>query len=254
MRRVDRRLSPCPLTWRMQVQRALPDHPTFLREAAKFERLGINSDVRRLGFATYAPHVLLKRKSGRAEFPATWGRHKEVIATMSYRKCVYCEAPITAPRAAHIEHFKPKALFPAQAYEWTNFFLGCPGCNGAKSDKWPKRNGYIRPDRGDPSKQFVFRNDGTVRAAKPGSVADRMLDDLDLKREWLSQERKLNITEMLRLLDSAVRFQRGGNTPQAKILAATILRNISSPERAYSAALMQCFWRAWKNACPRVKL
>ena len=36
--------------------------------------------------------------------------------------------------------------------EWTNYFLGCPGCNGAKSDKWPKRSGYIRPDRGDPAR------------------------------------------------------------------------------------------------------
>jgi hypothetical protein len=71
---------------------------------------------------------------------------------------------------------------------------------------------------------------------------------------WLSDERKLNIEEMLRLLDDAVRFYRDGNEAQAKVLAATILRNVSNPARAYSAALTQCFWRAWESACPGVKV
>ena len=234
--------------------RGLPDHAEFLRKAAEFEKLGLNSEVRRAGFSGWAPEVLVVKKAGKAEFPPVWGRLKDTIAEMSHRKCVYCEGPINAPRAAHVEHFKPKALFPTLAFEWTNYFLGCPGCNGAKGDKWPKRGEYVRPDRGNPSRHFVFVEDGTVRAAKPHSAADRMLDDFDLKREWLSDQRKLNIEEMLRLLDDAARFCCAGNVAQAKVLAATILRNVSDPKRAYSAALTQCFWRAWKSACPGVKV
>ena len=234
--------------------RGLPDHAEFLRKAAEFEKLGLNSEARRAGFPGYAPELLTVKKSGKAEFPPVWGRLKDTIAAMSHRKCVYCEGPINAPRAAHVEHFRPKALFPTLAYEWTNYFLGCPGCNGAKGDKWPKRGGYVRPDRGNPSRHFVFAEDGTVRAAKPRSAADRMLDDFDLKREWLSDQRKLNIEEMLRLLDDAALFGREGNVAQAKVLAATILRNVSDPKRAYSAALTQCFSRAWKIACPEVKV
>ncbi len=253
MRRVVREHCACPKTWTGSVQKALPDYALFLRLASEFERLGVNSAVRRAGFSSYAPQVLVT-KAGKAGFPAVWGLQKELIAAMSHRKCVYCETPINAPRGAHVDHFKPKALFPSLAYEWTNYFLGCPGCNGAKGDKWPKHGGYIRPDRGDPSRHFVFAEDGTVRAAKAGSVAGRMLDDLDLKRKWLSDARKLRIAEMLRLLDDAARLYREGNEEQARRLATNILENVSRPERAFSTALTQCFWQAWESACPRARV
>ena len=253
MRRVYRERFPCPSTWPDRVKKSLPDAAEFVRQATEFEKLGLNSDERRIGFSSYAPQVLIKR-SGKAEFPAIWGREKEIIAAMSHRKCVYCEGPINAPRAAHVEHFQPKSLFPSLAYDWTNYFLGCPGCNGAKGDKWPKRGGYVRPDRGDPSRHFMFVEDGTVRAMRPGSAAERMIGDFDLRRMWLADERKQNIQEMLRLLDDVVRLYRAGNESQAKVLAGTILQNVSNPARAYSAALTQCFWRAWKSACPGVKV
>jgi uncharacterized protein (TIGR02646 family) len=232
--------------WRKQVARALPDYAGFLLEASRFEKLGINSKARRSGFARYAPD--------RADFPAIWGRHKELIAAMSHRKCVYCEGPINAPRAAHVEHFKPKALFPSLAFEWTNYFLGCSGCNGAKSDRWPKRGGYIRPDRGDPSRHFAFADDGTVTAARPRSAADRMLEDFDLKRRWLSDERKLNIGKMLNLLSEAVGLFESGHKAEARRLALVLLGTVGGPEAAYSVALTQCFWRAWKHACPGGRL
>jgi uncharacterized protein (TIGR02646 family) len=233
----------CPVGWGTQVAKALPDYAGFLRSASQFEQLGINSEARRDGFSRYAP--------GRADFPAIWGRHKELIAAMSHRKCVYCEGPINAPRAAHVEHFKPKALFPSLAYEWKNYFLGCPGCNGAKSDKWPKRGGYVRPDQGDPGRHFEFAKDGTVKAAKPGSAADRMLRDFDLKREWLSRRRKANIEAMLRLLKEATRLFGAGHKTEARRLARVLLATVGGPEAAYSIALTQCFWRAWKSGCRR---
>jgi uncharacterized protein (TIGR02646 family) len=251
MRRVYREHCACPSTWVGRVQSALPDHAEFLRHAIEFERLGLNSDVRRAGFSGYAPQVL-RIRSGRADFPAVWGREKEAIAAMSHEKCVYCEVPINAPRAAHVEHFKPKALFPSLAYEWTNYFLGCPGCNGAKSDKWPKRGGYVRPDRGNPSRHFVFAEDGTVEAARPHSAADRMLVDFDLKRKWLSKQRERNIQAMLKMLDVAVRLFEAGHQRPARELARTLLSTIDIPEAAYSGALTQCFWRAWESACPGV--
>jgi uncharacterized protein (TIGR02646 family) len=228
------------------VARALPDYAEFLKKAGRFEKLGINSEARRGGFARYAPD--------RADLPAIWGRHKKSIAAMSRRKCVYCEGPINAPRAAHVEHFKPKALLPSLAYEWTNYFLGCPGCNGAKSNRWPKRGGYIRPDQGDPSRHFVFADHGTVAAARPRSAAERTLQDFDLKRQWLSDERKLNIGRMLELLNVAMELFGGGHKAEAKRLARVLLGTVSGPEAAYSAALTQCFWRAWRSGCPGERL
>lgn len=253
MRRVYRRNCACPGTWLDSVQKALPDYQEFLRLASAFERLGLNSQRRRAGFSTFAPHVLVQ-KAGKTEFPAIWGKQKEIIAGMSHRKCVYCEGPINARRAAHVEHFKPKALFPSLAYEWTNYFLGCPGCNGAKADKWPNRGGYVRPDKGDPSRHFVFSEDGDLNAAKPNSPAARMVEDFDLKRTWLADERKQNVEKMLKLLNDAVRLHSEGLPDQAQRLARIVLGNVDTPETAYSKALTQCFWRAWKRACPGLQV
>jgi uncharacterized protein (TIGR02646 family) len=249
MRRVHRERAPRPSGWHDQVRRALPDYEEFLRQAARFEKLVLTGKTRRKGFSGYAPGGLVANK-----FPAIWGKHKEVIAAMSHRKCVYCEAPINAPRAANVDHFKPKALFPSLAYEWTNYFLGCTGCNGAKSNKWPARGGYIRPDRSDPSRHFIFAEDGTVKPAKPGGAGELTLDDLDLKRKWLSDERKFHIQEMLRSLKDAEGFHRKGHKDVAKTLGGTLLRNVTDPGRAYSVALTQCFWRAWRSACSGVKV
>jgi len=235
----------CPASWAASVQKALPDYREFLRRATAFERLEINSRRRRAGFSAFAPHI---------QFPAIWGKQKEIIAAMSYRKCVYCEGAINAPRAAHVEHFKPKSLFPALAYEWTNYFLGCPGCNGAKSDKWPERGGYIRPDRGDPSRHFLFLEDGSVKAVKKRSAPERMVADFDLSRTWLADERRQNIEKMIELLNEAARLLKEGHAEQARRLARTLLGTIDTPEAAYSVALTQCFWRAWKSACPGGKV
>jgi len=247
VRRVYRKDSQCPPAWHNNRRSALPDYREFLRVAAQFETLGMNSTERRKGFSAFAPDVLVL-KNGRAQFPAIWVKHKEAIAGMSCRKCVYCEGPINAPRAAHVEHFKPKALFPSLAYEWTNYFLGCPGCNGAKSDKWPERGGYIRPDNGDPSRHFVFFEDGTMRAVTTGGSAERMIEDFDLNRRWLVDRRKLEIERALALLNSAIGLLEKGYRQQAGKLARVLLGTIDVPDAAYSVALTQCFWRAWRGA------
>jgi hypothetical protein len=145
-------------------------------------------------------------------------------------------------------------LFPLLTYEWTNYFLGCPGCNGAKGAKWPKRGGYLRPDRGDPSSHFVFEADGTAKAVMARSAADLMLTDFDLNRRWLVDRRRFNIEATLRMLDDAICLHREGTRAAAKRLAKTILLNATAPAAAYSAAMEQFFWRAWKRACPTIKL
>ena len=247
MRRVYRKDSPCPTAWHDGCLKALPNYREFLRYAEEFEKLGVNSTKRRTGFLAFAPDVLVV-KNGKARFPSIWGKHKEVIAGMSCRKCVYCEGPINAPRTAHVEHFKPKALFPSLAYEWTNYFLGCAGCNGAKGDKWPERGGYIRPDSGDPGSHFAFSEDGSMQPVSPGGSAERMLTDFDLNRKWLVYRRKLEIEKMRSLLAVAVGFLKKGHGELARSLAGVLLGTIDVPGAAYSVALTQCFWRAWKGA------
>src|SRR5207248_8708076 len=114
------------------------------------------------------------------------------------------------------------------------------------SDKVPRRGCYIRPDRGYPSRHFLFAEDGKVRASR--NAAKYTIADLELNRRWLADERKQNIDTMLALLNEAVRLCQEGHPEPARRLARTLLRSIDAPRKAYSIALSQCFWRAWKKA------
>ena len=98
VRRVDRRNCACPPTWLDVVTKVFPDYRMFLRRAAAFERLDLNSARPRAGFSAFAQDVLPKERSGTRDFPAVWRKQKELIAALSYPKCVYCEMPIGAAR------------------------------------------------------------------------------------------------------------------------------------------------------------
>lgn len=189
MRRLDRSSFKIPRSWQRSTKEAFPDYDSFAAKAAAFEALGIDDPVRRAGFKSYAADVLPRKgKKGICDFKAIWGRLKRALAAMSHQKCAYCETPINAERSAAVEHFKPKSLFPLLVYDCGNYFLGCGGCNGAKSDKWPLDGGsYVRPDEGDPAALFVFHEDGRMEATQPGGAAEETIRDLDLNRGWLCE-------------------------------------------------------------------
>jgi uncharacterized protein (TIGR02646 family) len=252
--RLDRTKVKILAKWGQHVQKALPDHNAFLTKAGIFERLDIDDPVRRSGFAGYAGDALPKDRRGACYFKAIWGKAKRALAAMSHQKCAYCETPINAERSGQVEHFKPKSLFPLLAYEWDNYFLGCGGCNGAKSDKWPSGGiGYVRPDEGDPFSLFRFLEDGTMEPADPAGAAKYTVDDLDLNREWICRLRARVIEEALAdfkdLMDEA-----GIPMDARERLAKKMYARLLNPELAYSAAVRQCFERAWRHNGPDVSL
>jgi uncharacterized protein (TIGR02646 family) len=145
----------------------------------------------------------LHKKKKQREFPPTWKKHaklKKAIIQMSQGYCAYCQSPVTASHRGkvpgQVEHFKPKSRFPAQAYDARNYFLSCEACNGNKSDKWP-RGGYIRPDRGEPEKRFVFGEDGSVKGRARDIQAQNTVRDLGLDRTGLHELRRVLITKQL---------------------------------------------------------
>jgi len=242
VRRLDRTRVQVPVSWEKSVTRAFPDYALFKLRAAAFELLGIDDPVRRTGFKSYAADVLPRRKKG-CDFKSIWRRAKTALARMTHQKCSYCESPIDAERSALVEHFRPKSLFPSLAYDWDNYFLGCGGCNGAKSDKWPAGGGsYVRPDEGDPAALFVFYEDGSVEAAAAGGDAELCLEDFDLKRRWLCEQRAQEIAEALAELRDLL------NEPGLPIeICEDMIRNAlarrADPKGRYSVAVMQCLRR-----------
>ena len=70
---------------------------------------------------------------------------RQALENMYSNCCCYCEAYIVVVTKAHIEHRKPKAAhrFPELTFKWTNLHLGCPNCNGAKSDQWNDKDEIV---------------------------------------------------------------------------------------------------------------
>jgi uncharacterized protein (TIGR02646 family) len=252
--KLDRSRVKVPATWAGLVRKIFPDEVLFQRKAVEFEALEIDDPVRRRGFKSYAPDTLPRTKRGICDFKALWGKAKKALAAMSHQKCSYCEHPINAGRCAAVEHFKNKALFPSLAYDWFNYFLGCFGCNGAKGDKWPAGGGeYVRPDEGDPAAEFVFLEDGSVRAAVPGSAAEQTIRDFDLDREWLRELRKRDIAAMLRELDDLLN-EPGISEEIRERMARKQYERLQNPELGYSEALRQCVRRALATRFPTAGL
>jgi uncharacterized protein (TIGR02646 family) len=43
--------------------------------------------------------------------------------------CSFCDHfPVDPPSIATIEHFRPKAMFPLEAFQWSNLFFACTHC------------------------------------------------------------------------------------------------------------------------------
>lgn len=201
MRRLRRTKSTRPpADWKQAVDASFADAAVFWKKAKAFEKLAEAGARRGKGFKAYAPEVLPPDAEGKPEFPPLWrsdARVRVAIARMSSGFCAYCESPVSSNHPGtkgeekppgQVEHFKPKSLFPAQAYAWENYFLGCIGCNGAKHDKWAS-GGYVRPDEGDPGSRFVFSERGRVKGRKGDEQAASTIEDFGMNRYWLTRHR-----------------------------------------------------------------
>jgi 5-methylcytosine-specific restriction endonuclease McrA len=245
MVRLDRKSVKASADWTTRVEKALPDPAEFHRKAKQFEKLAEHGKKRKAGFSAYAPHVLpiVDKSKGKIGFPAVWGADvalKAAVVRMSKGCCAYCQSAVSSNHPGkrspgQVEHFKPKSRFPTQAYRVENYFLGCAGCNGSKGDKWPA-GGYVQPDMGDPSRRFVFSEDGGVAAKLGDGQALMTCKDLELNRCWLKTHRRDAIQTHMNAvgvaLDMAKKFGvRLSKQQKGKLLVA--------PLGVYSVAINQ---------------
>ncbi|MGK4002899.1 hypothetical protein WMF31_09785 [Sorangium sp. So ce1036] len=208
---------------------------------------------RKKGFARHAPEVLPLDAKGRPDLPPVWrtdARVRQAIAGMSHGFCAYCQSRVSSTHAGkkgkakppgQVEHFRPKARFPAQAYGWKNYFLVCMGCNGAKHDRWPN-GGYVRPDQGKPGSRFVFAEDGTMGGRKGDEQAKRTVEDLDLNRHGLSYHRGRAIESHLVFVCRLILIAADLDVRVEDLLIA--------PHSAFSEAINQnvrCVWASGRQ-------
>jgi uncharacterized protein (TIGR02646 family) len=220
----------------------------YWAKAQAFERLALGDPVRLSGFGAYAPHVLVVTKA-KADFPPLWRVEKyvkEEIAKMSWDNCAYCQSDAQAGQAGHVEHFRPKSLFPSLAYDWGNYFLGCERCNLTKSDKWPATGAFVRPDQGDPSARFVFDDKGGISPAPGDAEAQVTVQSLRLDRKGLSAKRKLLIARAVNRVKDLMAI-----VSDVPTMRTVVLKSLEPNDVPYSAAINQNVKRVWNAAYPR---
>lgn len=89
---------------------------------------------------------------------------KASLKNMFEGKCAYCESHLAHVSYGHIEHFKPKASYPNDCFNWENLLLGCEICNGSqyKSTHFPLAadgGPLVNPTIEDPFNFFDFEYD-----------------------------------------------------------------------------------------------
>lgn len=108
--------------------------------------------IRRLALPSNAERYLtnrqqaadLKHKKNSLDTTADWKGARQtksmglVLATLNTmtgqrQRCMYC----LDSHGADIEHFRPKANYPKQMYQWTNLLLCCTECGRFKGNQFP---------------------------------------------------------------------------------------------------------------------
>ncbi len=141
---------------------------------------------------------------------------------MCFGKCAYCESHVSHVSYGHIEHYKPKSVYPELCFEWHNLLLGCARCNGAefKSDKFPladEGGPFVNPCDEDPTDFFEFEFDpitGTANVIPKNIRGETTERELGLNRLDLIRHRN-EVVEMLAYL--ALRAKDGDAVALARL-------------------------------------
>lgn len=92
---------------------------------------------------------------------AVWNKKyiKEQLLKMSHGKCCYCECKIgNGAREMHVDHFKPKKVYPDLVVEWENLLPSCSYCNKKKSDHDTGKKPIIDSTKDNPKEYLYFKD------------------------------------------------------------------------------------------------
>lgn len=84
---------------------------------------------------------------------------RKPLLEMSNGKCCYCECKVgPGEREMHVDHFKPKSIYPDLVVEWENLLPSCPHCNKEKSSHDTKTEPIVNPVEDDPREFFYLKD------------------------------------------------------------------------------------------------
>ena len=128
---------------------------------------------------------------------------KNALVKETHGKCMYCESYISAVSPEHIEHYRPKAIYPEMTFVWNNQGLACPWCNIKKNDSFDETCAIVNPYIENPDDFFISL--GTLIYHKPNNKRAELTEYLlDLNRPELIESRKHALDNIRPLLDKYV--------------------------------------------------
>lgn len=113
---------------------------------------------------------------------------KKSLERMYKKLCCYCEARLGVVDFPHIEHMKPKKIFPEDTFNWNNLHLACTKCNNFKGDKYDEKFPILDPSQDIPiSEHLDYELYWIIPKTKRGKTTE---EHVDLNREDLSVVRR----------------------------------------------------------------
>jgi uncharacterized protein (TIGR02646 family) len=144
------------------------------------------------------------------------------------KRCMYCEDN----QGTDIDHFRPKAHHPSDAFSWPNYLLACSLCNSnCKRDQFPLDSRgkplLIDPTAEDPLQHLTLTpltgklepRESKGRKSKKGRESIRVFG---LGRETLEEGRKHAWTAIGRLVVSYDQLRLAGDHGRAKAVECAI--------------------------------
>jgi len=108
------------------------------------------------------------------------------LMELSQHHCMFCDCILhLSEYTPHIEHFKPKNIFPNLESTWHNLFVSCPKCNSNKGNKYPTLK-PLKPDTKDYSFDYWFEINWKTYEINPNSLrSEAEKNRAKITIEWL---------------------------------------------------------------------
>ena len=124
--------------------------------------------------------------------------------------CCYCEARV-GDGNGHVEHLKPRSLFPDLEADYSNLLCSCQGgnpdcdeethCGHRKSD-WYDEDLFVSPLDSDCEGRFSYTSDGDMRPADESDAgAETTIERLGLNTRELREYRREALEAVFKDLD-----------------------------------------------------
>lgn len=168
---------------------------------------------------------------------------KSPLVASSHEKCAFCESLPGETGYPEIDHFKPKALYPLNVFDWDNLLPVCKKCNIQKGTHDTVKEPVIDPYKDDPELAFEYEClQIKARTGAMAAVAQRTIDLCGLNGLRLVTQRA-EILNALQSFEQHLENAVSSKVPARNLQAAlSAIRVFEQPEHKFAG-----FCRAFLN-------